>query len=113
TPARPPAADSGAVAELAALLVAAENPVLLGGQAIRTADGMHRLIELAEAIKAPVSGGKFPSRHPLNAGGNALRDADLIVGLDVSDLWGTVNTVLDQQERSTRPVLKSGAKLVS
>src|SRR5206468_1109627 len=58
-PARPPAADSGAVAELAALLVAAENPVLLGGQAIRTADGMKRLIELAETLDAPVSGGKF------------------------------------------------------
>src|SRR5216110_262364 len=52
--ARPPAADSGAVAELAALLVAAEHPVLLGGQAIRTADGMKRLIELAETLQAPV-----------------------------------------------------------
>ena len=111
--ARPPAGDSGAVAELAALLVAAENPVLLGGQAIRTAEGMKRLVELAETINAPVSGGKFPSRHPLNGGGNLLRDADLIVGLDVSDLWGTVNTVKDQLERSSQRIVKNGVKLVS
>ena len=48
TLARPPAADSGAVAELAALLVAAENPVLLGHSA-RSAEGMRLLVELAEA----------------------------------------------------------------
>jgi acetolactate synthase-1/2/3 large subunit len=110
--ARPPAADSGAVAELAALLVAAENPMLLGGLAIRTADGMKNLIELAEILKAPVSGGKFPSRHSLNGGGS-LRNADLIVGLDVADLWGTVNNVKDQLERSTERIIKNGTKLVS
>ena len=42
TPARPPAADSGSVEELARLLVAAENPLLLGGQAIRTEAGFKR-----------------------------------------------------------------------
>ncbi len=114
TLARPPAGDSGAVAELAKLLVAAENPVLMGGQAIRTPEGMKLLIDLAETLQAPVASGKFPSRHPLNqAAGGVVRNADLIVGLEVADFWGTVNNVRDQLERSTRPVIKKDTKLVS
>jgi acetolactate synthase-1/2/3 large subunit len=110
---RPPAADAATVAELAALLVAAENPVILG-HAARTPEGMRMLVELAETLQAPVSGGSFPSRHPLRQGGGGLiRNADLVVGLDVNDLWGTVNTYLDQQTRSSQLLTKQGAKLVS
>src|SRR5204862_1477209 len=61
TLASPPAGDPTAVAELAKLLVASENPVLLGGQAVRTAQGMKLLVELAEMLQAPVAGWKFPS----------------------------------------------------
>jgi acetolactate synthase-1/2/3 large subunit len=114
TVARPPAGDSGSVAELARMLVAAENPVLLAGSAIRTAEGMERLRELAETLQAPVAGGKFPSRHPLRQGeGGLIRNADLIVGLDVDDLWGTVNTLSDQHVRVARSITKAGMKLVS
>ena len=112
TLARPPAADSGSVAELAKLLVAAETPVLLGGQAIRTPEGMRLLIELAETLQAPVSGGKFPSRHPLRQGGG-VRNADLVVGLDVPDFWGTVNTFIDQQVKRVQSSVRPGVKLVS
>src|SRR6266566_1408273 len=95
TLASPPAGDPVAVAELAKLLVASENPVLLGGQAVRTAQGMKLLVELAETLQAPVSGGKFPSRHPLNQAGarGLIANADLVVGLEVPDLWGAINTV--------------------
>jgi acetolactate synthase-1/2/3 large subunit len=111
---RPPAGDSGSVAELAKLLVAAESPVLMGGLAIRTPEGMASLIELAETLQAPVSGGKFPSRHPLNQpGAGVIRNADLIVGFDVADFWGVVHDLRDQQERTTETVIKKGAKLVS
>src|SRR5438094_349250 len=110
----PPAGDPNAVAELAKLLVAAQNPVMLGGQAIRTPEGMKNLIELAELLQAPVSGGKFPSRHPLSQpGGGLIRNADLIVGLEVADLWGTVNNVRDQLTRSSRSLTQKGAKVVS
>jgi acetolactate synthase-1/2/3 large subunit len=112
TVARPPAADAGAVAEVAKLLVAADSPVLLGGQAIRTPEGMRLLIELAETLQAPVSGGKFPSRHPLRQGGG-IRNADVIVGLDVPDFWGTVHTYLDQQQHDVQSNTRPGAKLVS
>src|SRR4029453_5290704 len=109
---RPPAADPGAGKGLAAPLGAAENPVILGNPA-RTPEGMRLLVELAETLQAPVSGGTFPSRHPLRQGGGGIRNADLIVGLDVNDLWGTVNTYLDQQTRSSQLLTKQGARLVS
>ena len=111
----PPQGESGAVQELARLLVAAENPVLLADRAVRTAEGMKRLVELAETVQAPVISGKFPSRHALSfPGGRALiGNADLIVGLEVPDFWGTVNNYRDQQERTSRPLTKKGAKLVS
>src|SRR6266446_1326436 len=99
----PPAGDPNAVAELAKLLVNAQNPVILGGQATRTAEGLKNLIELAELLQAPVSGGKFPSRHPLSQpAGGLIRNADLIVGFEVADLWGTVNNLRDQLVRTSR-----------
>jgi acetolactate synthase-1/2/3 large subunit len=112
TLASPPAGDPVAVAAVAKLLVAAENPLLLGGTAIRTPEGMQLLVELAETLQAPVAGGKFPSSHPLSGAGQ-VRDADVILGLDVADLWGTVNSVRDQLERSTEPIARKGTKLLS
>ena len=108
----PPAGDPGAVAEAARLLVAAETPVILGGEAARTENGQKLLIELAETLQAPVVGGKMPNRHPLSGGGNPA-NADVILGLEVADLWGVVNNFRDQQERSISPNMKAGAKLIS
>jgi acetolactate synthase I/II/III large subunit len=107
--------DSGAVAEVAKLLVAAQNPVLLADRAVRSEAGMKLLVELAETVQAPVVGGKFPSHHPLNqSGGRGLiGNADLIIGLEVSDLWGTVNSYRDQLNRSWRPIVRPGTKVVS
>jgi thiamine pyrophosphate-dependent acetolactate synthase large subunit-like protein len=107
----PPAGDSGAVAEAARLLVAAENPVILGGEAARTENGLKLLIELAETLQAPVQGGKMPTLHPLS-GGN-VRNADVILGLQVSDFWGVVNAMRDQQERKVSSSVKPGTKLIS
>jgi acetolactate synthase I/II/III large subunit len=111
----PPAGDSAAVEEVAKLLVAAQNPVLLADRAVRTADGMKRLVELAELLQAPVVGGKFPSRHPLSQAGarGLIANADLIAGLEVPDLWGAINTVRDQLHRSVQSFTKSGTKVVS
>ena len=111
----PPQGDSRAVAEVAKLLVAAENPVIMADRAVRSADGMKLLVELAETVQAPVISGKFPSRHPLSlAGGRGLiAGADLIIGMDVQDFWGALNNYRDQQERTSRPITKPGAKFVS
>jgi acetolactate synthase-1/2/3 large subunit len=117
----PPVGDPNAVAEAAKLLVNAENPVILADRAMRTANGIAQLVELAELLQcAVVTPGaprmNFPSRHPLNqteARGAAMGAADVVVGLELSDFWGAVNEYRDAQVRTSRPVVKPSARLVS
>ena len=120
TLAAPPQGDSGAVAEAARLLVAAEHPVIVTDRVARTPAGLARLIELADALQAPVidQGGRmnFPSRHPLNQSGRAealIREADVILGLEVTDFWGTINSFREQLERTSTPIARPTAKLIS
>jgi acetolactate synthase-1/2/3 large subunit len=115
TLASPPAGDSAAVAAAAKMLVAAQNPVVLADRAVRTAEGLKLLVELAETLQAPVVGGKFPTRHPLSqAGGRGLiANADVILALEVPDLWGAIHSVIDQLHRTTSSVTKPDAKIVS
>jgi acetolactate synthase-1/2/3 large subunit len=110
----PPAGDPSAVAEVAKLLVAAENPVIVAGRVARDPGGMKLMIELAEVLQAPVQGNSrnMPSRHALNGGGS-VANADMILALQVEDLWGTLNSFRDQQERSHRSIIKPTAKVVS
>ena len=108
---RPPAGDSGAVNEAAQFLINAEELVILGGELGRTQRSIDLLVELAETLQAPVSGGNFPSRHPLSGGTN-VRRADVILSLETGDLWSDVNTMIDMP-RSSRSNLKTGAKLIS
>ena len=116
----PPQGESGAVEEVAQLLVEAENPVLVADRLARTQNGMSLLIELAELLQASVidqgSRMNFPSRHPLNQSqraATAIADADVIVGLELADFWSTVNTLRDQLHRSQRRVARPSTKLVS
>src|SRR5215831_10797620 len=116
----PPQGDSGAVAEAAKLLVAAQNPVIVADRAARTAAGMKYLIELAETLQAPVldQGGRmnFPTRHKLNLSGRGrplIAEADVILGLELTDYWGTVNSYRDQLERTSRRITKPGTKFIS
>jgi acetolactate synthase-1/2/3 large subunit len=120
TPCAPPQGDMAAVAEVAKLLVAAANPVIVADRAARTPAGLASLIELAEALQAAVvdQGGRmnFPSRHPLNQSGQsraAIGGADLILGLELTDFWGTIHTYRDQLQRSARSSLQPGAKTVA
>jgi thiamine pyrophosphate-dependent acetolactate synthase large subunit-like protein len=120
TAAAPPQGDSGAVAEAARLLVGAENPVIVADRAARTPAGMALLVQLAETLQAPVvdQGGRmnFPTRHPLNQSDNArqlVSNADVILGLELFDLWGTTATVRDQLHRTSRSFLKQGPKVIS
>jgi acetolactate synthase I/II/III large subunit len=116
----PPVGDSGAVGEVARLLVVAENPVLVTDRVARTPAGLAGLIELAETLQAPVvdRNGRmnFPTRHPLNhteRGGAAIANADVIVGLELTDFWSAVNSVQGQVNPVVRPATKPGTKLVS
>ena len=116
----PPQGEAHAVTELARLLVAAENPVLVADRLSRTPAAMPQLIELAEILQAAVidqgSRMNFPSLHPLNQtqrAAAAVGEADVVVGLEVADFWATVNSLRDQLHRSTRKVTKPGAKLAT
>jgi len=116
----PPVGESAAVAEAARMLAQAENPVIVVGRNTRTQAGIDRLVELAEALQAPVidmnDRMNFPTRHPLNqsARRNAVvSNADVVLGLEASDFWSAVNTYHDQVHRSSRSLLMPGAKLIS
>src|SRR6516225_6712032 len=105
--ASPPRGDSGAVEEAARLLVAAENPVIIADRVARTAAGFKHLVELAEALQAPVidQAGRlnFPTRHPLNQSERArelISSADVILGLENQDLWGALHFFPDQLSRT-------------
>jgi thiamine pyrophosphate-dependent acetolactate synthase large subunit-like protein len=115
-----PQGDSGAVKEAARMLVEAENPVIVVDHTARTQAGIEKLVELAEALQAPVidQAGRmnFPTRHPLNHSarrGAVVANADVIIGLEVMDFWSAVNSFHDQVHRSSRPIMKSDAKLIS
>ena len=105
----PPAGDPGAVAEVAKLLVAAENPLIIAGDVARDEGGMRLLVELAETLQAPVQGGGrgMPNQHPLSGGGN-VRTADVILALNEDGLYGRLNRYRDQQVRSSTPLIKPG-----
>jgi acetolactate synthase-1/2/3 large subunit len=101
---RPPARtrsapDPAAVAEVAAVLVAAERPVIYAGQGVHYARAWKALRDLAELLEAPVTTslqGKsaFPETHPLSLGSGGrsmpkpvyqfLKDADVIFGIGCS-----------------------------
>jgi len=120
TLAAPPQGEAAAVAEAARLLIAAESPLIVADRLARTPAGMARLAELAEALGAPVvdQGGRLnlPTRHPLNHTERArelVASADVILGLELTDFWGTVDGFRDQLHRTSRPLTRPGTKLVS
>ncbi|MDO8678708.1 MAG: thiamine pyrophosphate-binding protein [Acidobacteriota bacterium] len=120
TPTTPPAGESGAVNELARLLVAADNPAIIAGRAARTPRGLTLLVELAELLQAPVQDGKqfvqrmnFPSRHPLR-GGN-VAEADLVLGLEMPDFFQQIHTLtpINRLGMEARRQTKPGTKIAT
>ena len=101
-PTSPPQGDSGAVKEAARLLANAQNPVIVADRAARTPNGVTLLVQLAELLQARVidQGGRmnFPTTHYLTAPASAVSNADVIIGLELSDFWGTVNSFTDNGE---------------
>ena len=98
-PSAPPQGDAAAVKEAARLLANAERPVIVVDRAARTPDGLNLLVEFAELLQAPVvdQGNRmnFPNTHYLNRPANVIEQADVIIGMELSDYWGAVNGFLD------------------
>ena len=115
----PPVADTGALTEAAKMLVAAENPVIICDRLARTPAGMARLVELAETLQCAVVDNvgrmNFPSRQPLNKSFRraVIGQADVILGIEMNDLYGSVHAFSDRIVRTTRPTIKKSAKIIS
>jgi acetolactate synthase-1/2/3 large subunit len=116
---RPAQGDRTALAEAAKLLVNAENPLIIADRCARNADGVKLLVQLAEALQAPVVdlGGRmnFPTTHPLchNEGkGGLIRDADVVLLLEVGDPFGQFNSISDPW-KELRAVSKKDVRVIN
>jgi thiamine pyrophosphate-dependent acetolactate synthase large subunit-like protein len=116
----PPQGDTGAVKEAARLLANAERPVIVVDRAARTPNGIKLLVQLAEALQSPVvdMNGRmnFPKTHYLSRPPNVIGQADVIIGLELSDFWGVVNGFVDNNEHGigyNQSKIKAGTKLIS
>jgi acetolactate synthase-1/2/3 large subunit len=109
------APDPHALFQVSELLLAAERPVLIAEYVGRDAEGFHALVELADALGAPVydvgSRLNFPSRHPLNFSmvKDVFRDTDLVLCLDTRD-WERATTELVSATREVTSIVPPTAK---
>src|SRR5262249_17630493 len=86
----------------------------------RSAAGMRAVVALAEALSAPVvdQGGRLnmPTTHDLNQSGRGpalVGQADVILALELTDLWGTLNAFVDNPQGTRTSRLKPGAKVIN
>src|SRR5580704_16750554 len=115
-----PAGELGAVREAARLLVGAEHPVIVADRAVNTQSGIALLVQLAELLQAPVVRQRarlnFPTTHYLSRPASVIAQADVILGLELSDYWDTVNQFVDNNAEGVGTVysrIKPGTRLIS
>lgn len=115
-----PHGDANALGAAARLLLEAQAPVIVADRHALSQAGVDQLVELAEAIGASVidQGGRmnFPSHHILNrtfSSASVIRSADVILALEVNDIWGLLHKVRDFAHSETQAVGRDGVKIVS
>jgi thiamine pyrophosphate-dependent acetolactate synthase large subunit-like protein len=96
----PPQANPEALERVADLLLQAEHPVIIADLLGRHPEAVGHLVQLAELLAIPVidRGGRFnfPNTHPLDltdAAAEIFAEADVVLALDVLDLFGTLGRV--------------------
>ena len=114
------AGDPNALREAAKMLVAAESPVIIADRYARSQSAMDDLVRLAELLQAPVIDNRsrmnMPNTHYLcqsERAGTLVAQADCILSLEPVDLFGQLNTLRDQLERTDAPRIKPGVKVIS
>jgi acetolactate synthase-1/2/3 large subunit len=91
--ARPAAPDPEGIREIAQRLIRAENPFVIVARSGRDPETVPALVRLCELIGLPVAQSAirayqcFPLNHPLYMSGASLKDADVILALDVDIPW--------------------------
>jgi len=115
----PTQANPQALRRAAEMLVNAQTPLIVADQLGRNPKAVHALVELAELLTIPVvdKGARFnfPSVHPLDATDGAreiLQKADVILALDVGDLFGSLTTV-SKQTRNSEYITSGAVKIIS
>lgn len=104
------AADPEILKQIVAKLLSAEHPVILAEYTGRHVSGLDNLVTLAETLGVPVwdinNSLCFPNRHPLclSMDKEALRKADVILGIDVRD-WEKPTAALDSRTRVVTPLV--------
>ncbi|HUQ24135.1 MAG TPA: thiamine pyrophosphate-dependent enzyme [Burkholderiales bacterium] len=108
-PTAAPQGESGAVREAAKLLTAAQNPLIVCERVARSQEGMKLMVELAEALNAPVvdllGRMNFPTTHYLcrtSDGRSLVAAADVVLFLEVGDPWGQLNSISDPHHEYRR-----------
>jgi thiamine pyrophosphate-dependent acetolactate synthase large subunit-like protein len=113
-------ADEAALDEAARLLRAAARPVILAEYLGRTPASVDVLVRLADALAAPVidlyTHGRFnfPNTHPLDLTGaekELIASADVVLALDVEDLYGALSRG-DRATRRAEPIVPPSAKVI-
>jgi thiamine pyrophosphate-dependent acetolactate synthase large subunit-like protein len=115
----PTQANPQALRRAAEMLVNAQTPLIVADQVGRNPKAVPALIELAELLAIPVvdkgSRFNFPSVHPLDATDGAreiLQKADVILALDVGDLFGSLTTV-SKQTRNSEYITSGAVKIIT
>ncbi|HLI99188.1 MAG TPA: thiamine pyrophosphate-dependent enzyme [Bradyrhizobium sp.] len=112
--------DANALREAAKMLAAAESPIIIADRYARSQAAMDDLVRLAESLQAPVIDNRarmnMPNTHYLCQSDRAsalLAQADCVLSLEPVDLYGQLNAMRDQIERTDISKVKKGVKVIS
>jgi acetolactate synthase I/II/III large subunit len=113
-----PAANPEALRQASRLLAEAQWPVIVAGELGRNPKALPPLLDIAEELGSAVidSDGRyaFPSTHPLNltnAREDALRDADVVLALDVPSLGVPLGPSV-RERGNFAPVISPSCKVI-
>jgi acetolactate synthase-1/2/3 large subunit len=116
----PPEGDPASVARVAKAMLEAKNPVIVVDRAVHNQEGVDLLVQLAESLNAPVidlyGRMNFPTNHYLQQSGRKaalIKDADVVLALEVGDVWGLLNRVSDVPGRPGVRVAKPDVQLLA
>ncbi|MFC2021350.1 thiamine pyrophosphate-binding protein [Chloroflexota bacterium] len=114
-----PQVDTETVKRVAKLLVEAANPVVMANFMGRNPESVASLVSLAELLALPVidvgERFNFPSTHPLDLTGaesELLKEADVILGLDVSNLARYLSSS-DYETRLSKSLIPEECQIVN
>lgn len=119
-PAAAPGPDIGALREAADWLVRSDLPLCYADRVGRNPSAVPALVELAELLAMPVidlnAKHSFPTPHPLDFYGlesELLRQADVVLGLDLVDPDGAMRLPVDPVTRAAQRVESANQRVIT